>query len=323
MGGTKTKPRRKKTRRALPLVIFSERQRRREAKVARRWPNADVTDLLKRAIADAIGRVLGSWMDASILARKLDEHLGRSPPALVPNPSGPQHEFMTYLDEPRTLPNPAVVAYDYLGLHPHCDVVEAAIASCPISPETRGRAALATEINNLWRAHGFAFQLRRVPDGHWYAFSWRSEALDEDLVDAAFTLLANPGFEGPLREYESGLRELGKKDRTAATDTYAAFESTMKSVWAAREPGADIHQRPGRLIQQMREFGLIDDVEEQSLVALVSIASREGLRHGGGPVHAPVSRTTADLVVHLAGTVIVMLIRRHGEIPMSAGGVTA
>jgi len=142
-----------------------------------------------------------------------------------------------------------------------------------------------------------------------------SDYLAEEVLSKAYSLLDAPGFEGPLEEFQQAMNDYSSGDyRGAITNASNAFESTMKVILGVQT------EAPGKLVRSIIDSGLLPsyysgflDSVKTILAAVIVERNQPGRAHGQGSTATPIDPSFAEVCLHLAGTAIVFLVRRHRE----------
>jgi len=145
-----------------------------------------------------------------------------------------------------------------------------------------------------------------------------SKWLEAEIHSKAAELLSIRGFEGALAEFQDARSGLSSGDyKGAMRAANLALESTMKAIL-----GID-KEKPGRLIRNLIDGGLVPDYHEGFLKAFeehilraVPVARNleRGVGHGQGiDVNEP-PKSLAELAVNLSGVLILYLLKRHLEL---------
>ena len=142
-----------------------------------------------------------------------------------------------------------------------------------------------------------------------------STFLASEVIAPTRSLLAAEGFDGPLQEFERALEDYRNGEYGDAV-TYAgkALESTLKALLNIQTA------RPAKLIRSIVDSGLIPNHQGEFLSTFKSLLdlvvterSQPGHAHGQGVKVVETAPSVAELCLHLTGTVIVFLIKRHRE----------
>jgi hypothetical protein len=170
------------------------------------------------------------------------------------------------------------------------------------------------ELNGRFREHGVGYQyvsgrIVRVD----------SQFLHAETVKPALALLNESGFTGPAQEFMRAFDHHRKGDnKEAIAEALKAFESTMKSICAARKwpygpkdtakPLMDILFQNGLVPPDMEShFAGLRSALESGLPTLANRTSRHG--QGATPVEIPLH--FAAYALHLVASNIVFLIECH------------
>ena len=147
-------------------------------------------------------------------------------------------------------------------------------------------------------------------DGQFYRID--SQFLSESVLNRVCELLDTQDYRGPLDEFERAREHLQAANyREAIHCASSAFESLMKIIENQNERTAN------SLIQGLREIGFYrgmpEDIEkhfgEKVLSGVPFLRNKLG-GHGQGMDVVVPPREFAELTVHLAGSLLVFLIRR-------------
>src|ERR1035437_902701 len=173
------------------------------------------------------------------------------------------------------------------------------------------------------RENSFQRQLNQIFDeSH---LSWRmadgkifpidSIYIEEEILSKSIELLKESRFTGALDEFEKARVDLINKDYSGAIqNANLAVESTMKSILNMQTA------KPGALYKAIIESGLIPEYYngflksfEETILRSVAIMRNEekGAGHGQGKEINEINPELAEFGVHLAGTLIYYLIKRH------------
>ncbi|MCD6093282.1 MAG: abortive infection family protein [Candidatus Omnitrophica bacterium] len=167
------------------------------------------------------------------------------------------------------------------------------------------------EVNTCFRRDNLGYQL--LPDGRIIKFT--SGYLHQEVVKEAFSLLNGFGFEGALEEFEKAIISFRKRDlSTAIHNANNAFESTLKAITGIKEGDAN------KLIKRLIKNQLIPNYYVGFIESFTKILhglpiTRNKMGgHGQGGKKRKIDESYAELAIHLAGTLIVFLIKRYQEI---------
>lgn len=168
------------------------------------------------------------------------------------------------------------------------------------------------EVNRIFHEEG---QPWRMSGGE--IFMVDSEFLDVEVIARTEELLSANGYAGALDEFRDARNELtAGETREAIAKAQAAYESTMKTILGVHDGTAS------SLIRSLVESGFFGDLPtntqaaafgESVLMSLAFMGNRLG-RHGQGEDVVEVPRHYAELAVHLAGSLIRMLVERQLEL---------
>ena len=166
------------------------------------------------------------------------------------------------------------------------------------------------ELNRLLASYQ---QPWRLLDGRFVKLD--SAFLASEVITPTRSLLASEGFDGPLQEFEKALTAHSNGEyRDSIIYAGNAFESTLKAILDIQ------HAKPGELIRFIIDSGLIPDHQgaflstvESLLSMVVKERSQPGHAHGQGRSIVETDPSVAELCLHLTGTVVVFLIKRHRE----------
>ena len=143
-----------------------------------------------------------------------------------------------------------------------------------------------------------------------------SRFLEEHVLGRVHDLLASNSFEGALQEFVDARNDLVAGDnKSAVLNAAKAFESTLKTIVSQEDGNAS------SLIKELENTHFYDDLPdsitpgfgENVLMALPYIRNRFG-GHGQGASVVEIPRSMSELSVHLAGTLILFLVKRHLEL---------
>lgn len=166
------------------------------------------------------------------------------------------------------------------------------------------------EVNACFRRDNVGYQL--LSDGKIIKFT--SGYLHQEVVKEAFSLLNGFGVEGALEEFEKAIISFRKGDLpTAIHNANNAFESTLKAITGLKEGDAD------KLIKALIKSQLIPNYYEgfiesfRKVLQGLPITRNKMGGHGQGKSKKEIDESYAELAIHLAGTLIVFLIKRSQE----------
>lgn len=197
--------------------------------------------------------------------------------------------------------------WDFLkGGYPH-DVLDSIEAFISIMPEN-SVSQCQLEIN---QAFSIFKQPWRVADGS--IFKIDSDFLADEVLAQTSELLRQSRFFGPLEEFRSA-REAYTAGAIsdAIINANKALESTMKAI-----TGID-KGKPNELIRKVIKSGFIPSYWEGFLTSFEDILQavpiqrhQPGAAHGQGQAVVEFPFSLGELVLHLTGSLIVFLIKRH------------
>lgn len=202
------------------------------------------------------------------------------------------------------------------GGYPHdvLDSLEAFIETMP----RNNISDCQREIN---QAFAIFKQPWRVADGS--IFKIDSDFLAEEVLAQTSELLRQSQFFGPLEEFRSAREAYTAGEISdAITNANKALESTMKAI-----TGAD-KGSPNELIRRVIKSGLIPSYWKGFLSAFEDILQavpiqrhQPGAAHGQGEVVVEFPASLGELVLHLTGSLIVFLVKRHIELQAAKSAI--
>jgi hypothetical protein len=170
------------------------------------------------------------------------------------------------------------------------------------------------ELNARFREHGIGFQYL---GGELVRLD--SQFAHAEIVKPALSLLNATGFDGPAEEFLAAFEHYRYgRNKDAVSEALKAFESTMKSICAARKWSHPSNATAVPLIKILLDNGLIP-AEMQSHFLSLRSAMESGLptlsnktsRHGQGPVPTQVPAHFVGYALHLAASNIIFLVEAH------------
>lgn len=175
------------------------------------------------------------------------------------------------------------------------------------------------EVNDRFADHGLGY--RFSVEAHQLIRS-DSQYMQQEVVEPAWRLLHELGFEGPAEEFAHAhacFRRGGAKDlEDAITNAAKAVESTAKAICAERrwkhDPGAPLV----KLLKMLWEKGLVP-ARLDSFFAGLRTALESGLPpirnsqggHGQGPKPRDIDDHVVELALNLCASSIVFLCQAH------------
>jgi hypothetical protein len=174
------------------------------------------------------------------------------------------------------------------------------------------------ELNDRFREHGIGYQyvggvLVRLD----------SQFAHAEVVKPALALLNAEGFDGPADEFIRAFDHYRHgRNKEAVAEALKAFESTMKSICAARKWAQPPNATAKPLLETLFQKGLIPSELESHFSGLRS-AMESGLptlsnrtsRHGQGVVPIQIPPHFAAYALHLTASNIVFLVEAHKALP--------
>jgi len=170
------------------------------------------------------------------------------------------------------------------------------------------------ELNGRFREHGVGYQ---YVNGRIVRVD--SQFLHAETVKPALALLNDSGFTGPAQEFMRSFDHHRKGDnKEAIAEALKAFESTMKSICAARKWSYGPKDTAKPLMDILFQNGLVPPEMESHFAGLRS-AMESGLptlanrmsRHGQGATPVEIPSHFAAYALHLVASNIVFLIEYH------------
>lgn len=144
-------------------------------------------------------------------------------------------------------------------------------------------------------------------------FQVDSKFLEEEVLHRSQELMQVQGFDGALAEFQEARSALSShQTKPAIHNANNAVESVMKSILGVTRA------KPGELIRSIIDSGIVPDYYdgflrtfEQHVLRAVAIARNDepGVGHGQGLEVNDVPYEFAELVVNLAGAIILFLIK--------------
>jgi hypothetical protein len=169
--------------------------------------------------------------------------------------------------------------------------------------------SFVTELNLLFEIHHSNIRYFR---GEFYLID--SAFLESEVLSQAQNLLDSSNFEGALEEFLDARSAYLEKDfKRSILMANHAFESTMKAILG-------IQKRTGELIKKVCRDGHLPSYYEgflenfQEFLNIVPTTRSNEAGHGQGKDVTTVPAPLAELALHLSGSLIVFLIKRHMEI---------
>jgi hypothetical protein len=206
------------------------------------------------------------------------------------------------------------------------DIIELSIRVIDVrarefGPEKRRRAGIKQgaddaiqELNHRFREHGVGYQ---YVNGQMVRVD--SQYLHAETVRPALTLLNEAGFRGPADEFMRAFDHHRKgNNKEAIAEALKAFESTMKSICAARKWTCPPNATAKPLLDVLFQNGLVPPELECHLAGLRSamesglptLANRTG-RHGQGVAPLEIPPHFVSYALHLVASNIVFLVGCH------------
>jgi hypothetical protein len=170
------------------------------------------------------------------------------------------------------------------------------------------------ELNYRFKEHSIGYQylggeLMRVD----------SQFVHAEIVKPALSLLNASGFDGPADEFIRAFDHYRHgRNKEAVAEALKAFESTMKSICAARKWTCPATATAKQLIEVLLSKGLIPTMLESHFSGLRT-AMESGLPtirnktsgHGQGPAPVELPTHFAAYALHLTASNIVFLVEAH------------
>jgi hypothetical protein len=170
------------------------------------------------------------------------------------------------------------------------------------------------ELNDRFKEHSIGYQylggeLMRVD----------SQFVHAEIVKPALSLLNASGFDGPADEFIRAFDHYRHgRNKEAVAEALKAFESTMKSICAARKWTCPATATAKQLIEVLLSKGLIPTMLESHFSGLRT-AMESGLPtirnktsgHGQGPAPVELPTHFAAYALHLTASNIVFLVEAH------------
>jgi hypothetical protein len=169
------------------------------------------------------------------------------------------------------------------------------------------------ELNVRFREHGVGFQY-----GAGQILRVDSQFVHAQAVKPALELLNERGFEGPAEEFMRAFDHHRKGDnKESVAEALKAFESTMKSICAARKWAHPPNATAKPLMDILFKNGLVPPQMESHFSGLRA-AMESGLptianpnRHGQGATPVEIPPHFATYALHLVASNIVFLVECH------------
>jgi len=175
--------------------------------------------------------------------------------------------------------------------------------------ETKKKVGFVTELNNLFEIHHSNLRYFR---GEFYLID--SAYLESSVLAQAQQLLDNNKFSGALQEFlDARAAYLGKDYKRTILMANHAFESTLKGILNVKG------KKTGELIKRICKEGVIPSYYEgfieqfYQFLSIVPVTRDNESGHGQGKEITSVNPSLAELALHLSGSLIVFLIKRHME----------
>ena len=170
------------------------------------------------------------------------------------------------------------------------------------------------ELNDRFREHGLGYQYENG-----ILIRLDSQFAHAEIVKPALSLLNASGFDGPADEFMKAFEHYRHgRNKEAVSEALKAFESTMKSICAARNWPHPPNATAVPLIKILLVKGLIPAEQETHFTALraaresgLPTLSNKTSRHGQGPVPIQVPAHFAGYALHLAASNIIFLVEAH------------
>jgi hypothetical protein len=169
-------------------------------------------------------------------------------------------------------------------------------------------SSFVSELNTLFEIHHSNLRYFR---GEFYLID--SAFLESEVLSQAQKLLASNNFEGALEEFLDARSAFLEKDyKRSVLMANHAFESTLKGILG-------IQKKTGELIKKICRDGHIPSYYEgflehfQDFLNIVPTTRSNEAGHGQGKDVTAVPAPLAELALHLSGSLIVFLIKRHIE----------
>ncbi len=171
------------------------------------------------------------------------------------------------------------------------------------------RFSFVKELNTRFELHHSPV---RYFQGEFYVID--SAYLESQVLAQAQELLQSAGFDGALDEFMRARAAFMEKDfRQTILFANHAFESVLKAVLNLP------NKRTGELIKKACHGGLVPGYYEGFLesfhdfLSIVPMTRDKEAGHGQGKEIKTIPSALAELALHLSGTMIVFLIKRHME----------
>jgi hypothetical protein len=175
--------------------------------------------------------------------------------------------------------------------------------------DSKKRPGFVQELNTLFEIHHSPLRYFR---GEFYLID--SAFLESQVLVQAQQLLEASEFQGALDEFLRARAAYTEKEfKQAILMANHAFESTLKGVL-----GVD-KKKTGELVKKVCFGGLVPSYYEgfldslHDLLSIVPMTRDNESGHGQGKDLTTVAPALAELAIHLSGSMIVFLIKRHME----------
>ncbi len=175
--------------------------------------------------------------------------------------------------------------------------------------DNKKRIGFVSELNNLFDIHHSNLRYFR---GEFFIID--SAYIESHVLAQAQQLLDNNNFSGALQEFlDARSAYTGKDYKRAILMANHAFESTLKGVLGIKG------KKTGELIKRICKDGVIPSYYEGFLgqfyefLCIVPVTRDNEAGHGQGKEITAVNPSLAELAIHLSGSLIVFLIKRHME----------
>lgn len=175
--------------------------------------------------------------------------------------------------------------------------------------EYKKRPSFVAELNTVFELHHSPVRYFR---GEFYVID--SAYLESQVLAQAQELLQRTGFDGALDEFMRARTAFWEKDfRQTILFANHAFESVLKAVLDSP------NKRTGELIKKACHGGLVPSYYEGFLnsfhdfLSIVPMTRDNEAGHGQGKHVKAIPAALAELALHLSGSMIVFMIKRHLE----------
>jgi hypothetical protein len=175
--------------------------------------------------------------------------------------------------------------------------------------EIKKRIGFVSELNNLFDIHHSNLRYFR---GEFYIID--SAYIESCVLAQAQQLMDTNKFSGALQEFlEARSAYSGKDYKRAILMANHAFESTLKGVLNVKG------KKTGELIKRICKDGVVPPYFEgfmdhfSQFLCIVPVTRDNEAGHGQGKEITAVNPSLAELALHLSGSLIVFLIKRHME----------